>query len=48
MAIWLGVVLTAVGVFAGTRAVLDRTRHARWQRDFDNLVGDDHGHISQP
>ncbi len=46
--IWLGVVVTAVGVFAGTRTILNRARHARWQRDFDNLVDDDLGQVSQP
>lgn len=45
---WLGVAIAAVGVCAGTRAILSRVRHTRWQRDFDNLVGDDQGHISQP
>jgi hypothetical protein len=28
----------AAALFVGTRTVLDRARHARWQHDFDNLV----------
>jgi hypothetical protein len=49
-AIWLGAVVAAAALFAGTRAVLNRVRHARWQHDFDKLVGDggDDGDTSQP
>jgi hypothetical protein len=28
--------------------MLNRARHTQWQRDFDNLVGDDRARISQP
>ncbi|GBE66005.1 membrane protein [Mycobacterium sp. MFM001] len=38
LAIWWCVVLVAVGLFAGTRTVLDRVRYAQWQRDFDKLT----------
>lgn len=48
VATWLGVVLAAVGVFAGTRAILNRVRYNRWQHDFDDLVADGRGHASQP
>lgn len=36
---WLSVAAAAAGIVVGTRAALDRLRHARWQHDFDNLVG---------
>ena len=37
-AIWFGAAIAAAALIAGTRAILDRARHARWQEDFDNLV----------
>jgi hypothetical protein len=40
LATWLGVAGAAAALFVGTRAALDRSRHARWQHDFDNLVSD--------
>jgi hypothetical protein len=40
LAIWLTVAMAATALFAGIRAVINRARHATWQRDFDNLVGD--------
>jgi hypothetical protein len=50
LAIWWSVVIAAAGLVVGTRAMLNRARHARWQHDFDDLVGDGHGHgeTSQP
>ena len=44
LAIWLSVAIAAAGLFAGTRAVLNRVRHAGWQPDFDHLAGDGDGH----
>ncbi|MCA2242315.1 hypothetical protein JF781_08080 [Mycobacterium sp. WUMAC-067] len=38
-ATWSTVSLLAVGLFGVVRIALDRSRYARWQRDFDNLVG---------
>jgi hypothetical protein len=35
-------------LLVGTRTVLNRARHARWQHDFDDLVGEGHGQASQP
>jgi hypothetical protein len=43
LATWLGVAGAATALFVGTRAVLDRSRHARWQHDFDNLVSPGEG-----
>ncbi|MGH3523127.1 MAG: Rv1733c family protein [Mycobacterium sp.] len=40
LAIWLGVAIAAAALVAASRAVLNRVRHARWQHDFDKLVGD--------
>ncbi len=40
LAIWLGVAIAAAALVAASRAVLNRMRHARWQHDFDKLVGD--------
>jgi len=37
--VWLGVSLSAVALYFGARMALDRARHAAWQRDFDNLLG---------
>lgn len=37
-ATWFTVSLAAAGLFAATRAALDRVRYARWQRDFDGLT----------
>jgi hypothetical protein len=48
LAVWWSVIIAATALVAGTRALLNRARHARWQHDFDDLVGDDHGHTSQP
>jgi hypothetical protein len=47
LAIWLSVAIAAAALLAGARAILNRARHARWQNDFDDLVGDGHGHASQ-
>lgn len=48
LAIWWSVAIAAAGLVAGTRALLNRARHARWQHDFDDLVGSERGHTSQP
>src|SRR6185437_1629213 len=48
LAIWFSVAIAAVALFAGTRAVLNRVRHAGWQPDFDHLAGDGNGHTSRP
>lgn len=45
---WLGAAIAAATLIVGTRAFLNRVRHARWQDDFDNLVGDGDGHTGQP
>ena len=37
-AIWFGAAIAAAALVAGTRAILNRARHARWQKDFDKLV----------
>lgn len=37
-AFWFGVVTGAVALFGLARILLDRSRHAGWQRDFDRLV----------
>ena len=37
-AIWFGAAMAAAALVAGTRAILNRARHARWQEDFDKLV----------
>ena len=37
-AIWFGAAIAAAALVAGTRAILNRVRHARWQEDFDKLV----------
>lgn len=47
LVIWLSVAITATAFCVGTRAVLNRIRHARWQHDFDTLVSLSDGH-SQP
>lgn len=39
VATWCVVSLSAAGLFGVTRVALDRARYARWQRDFDRLVG---------
>ncbi|OBH97764.1 hypothetical protein [Mycobacterium scrofulaceum] len=39
VAIWLAVTLSVALSFAGARNALDRIRYARWQHDFDKLVG---------
>lgn len=39
-AIWFGVVIGAAVLFGVARVVIDRKRHAGWQRDFDRMVGD--------
>lgn len=38
VAIWWGVSLLAVALFARARITLDRLRYARWQQSFDRLV----------
>jgi hypothetical protein len=45
---WLGAAIAAQALIAGTRTFLNRARHARWQKDFDNLVVDGDGHTGQP
>lgn len=47
---WFSVAIAAGVLVAGTRAALNRARHAQWQDDFDNLIGDGDGdgHTSQP
>jgi hypothetical protein len=47
-AIWFGAAVAAAALLVGTRTVLNRARHARWQHDFDDLVGEGHGQASQP
>jgi hypothetical protein len=47
VATWFGVVIAAAAVFSGIRAALIRARHARWQRDFDRLVGNGDAHGGQ-
>lgn len=37
-ALWFGVVIAAGALFGLARALLDRSRHAGWQRDFDRMV----------
>lgn len=39
VATWSTMSLLAAGLFAVVRVALDRSRYARWQRDFDSLVG---------
>jgi hypothetical protein len=39
-AIWFGVVIGAAALLGTARVLIDRKRHARWQRDFDRMVGD--------
>ena len=48
LAIWLGVVIAAAALFGGSRAALNRLRHARWQYGCDNLAGDAGGHTGLP
>ena len=45
---WLGLAAAAGVLVAGTRAALSRTRHARWQDDFDNLTGNRDGQTNRP
>ncbi|SPM36177.1 membrane protein [Mycobacterium rhizamassiliense] len=45
---WLGLTAAAGVLVAGTRAALNRTRHARWQDDFDNLTGNCDGRTNRP
>lgn len=40
LAIWFGVVIAAATLFGTARVLLDRKRHAGWQRDLDRMVGD--------
>lgn len=47
-AIWLGTATAAALLYVGTRAVLNRARDARWQRDFENLVAGSDGHTRRP
>lgn len=37
--LWFGVVIGAAALFGLARTLLDRERHAAWQRDFDRMVG---------
>ncbi len=37
-ALWFGVVIGAATLFGLARILLDRERHAGWQRDFDRMV----------
>lgn len=37
-ALWFGVVIAAAALFGLARVLLDRRRHAGWQRDFDRMV----------
>ncbi|OBI90093.1 hypothetical protein [Mycobacterium sp. 1245805.9] len=39
-AIWFGVVIGAAVLFGMARILIDRKRHAGWQRDFDRMVGE--------
>lgn len=39
LAIWCAVSLSAAAVFVAARVALARGRDARWQQDFDSLVG---------
>jgi hypothetical protein len=39
IATWFGVAIAAAALIGGTRAILNRLRHARWQLDFDKLLG---------
>jgi hypothetical protein len=39
LAVWLNVTTAAGLLFIGIRAVLNRSRHARWQSDFVDLIG---------
>ncbi|OBI20090.1 hypothetical protein A5712_18535 [Mycobacterium sp. E2327] len=39
-AIWFGVVIGAATLFGMARILIDRKRHAGWQRDFDRMVAD--------
>ncbi|TAM72243.1 hypothetical protein [Mycobacterium sp.] len=39
VATWSTMSLLAAGLFGVARVALDRSRSARWQRDFDSLVG---------
>jgi hypothetical protein len=39
VATWSTMSLLAAGLFGVARVALDRSRYARWQRDFDSLVG---------
>ncbi|OBA76837.1 hypothetical protein A5641_21700 [Mycobacterium sp. 1554424.7] len=39
-AIWFGVVIGAAALFGMARVLIDRKRHAGWQRDFDRMVAD--------
>ncbi len=38
-ALWFGVVIGAAALCGFARVLLDRSRHAGWQRDFDRMVG---------
>lgn len=47
-ATWWSVTIAAAGVVAGVRALLNRARNIRWQRDFDNLVASSDGRTGAP
>ncbi|WP_414688900.1 hypothetical protein [Mycobacterium sp.] len=38
VAIWFGVAIAAAALYAGTRILLNRARHARWQRELAVLL----------
>ena len=48
LVIWICVAAIAATLFTVTRAACDRIRFTRWQRDLDNLVGNDGHKPSQP
>jgi hypothetical protein len=38
-AVWLGATLSVAALYLVARMALDRSRHAAWQRDIDDLLG---------
>jgi hypothetical protein len=48
LVIWICVAAIAATLFTLARAACDRIRFTRWQRDLDNLVGNDGHKPSQP
>lgn len=47
-ATWFIVAIAAGVLVAGTRAALNRARHARWEDDFETLTGNRDGQTNQP